>query len=114
MTLGKGQSELIRTWKRGDFRLKLYDTFTTRNGKSILGYEFYHKKVLIFEGADYGCSPCHAVDSDDAVAALLCFLSLRPGDTDREYFDDYTPSQLAFAREYGQELSFVATEMEET
>jgi hypothetical protein len=38
------------------------------------------------------------------VRALMGFLTLRPGDTDDEYFDRYTPDQLAFADEHGEFL----------
>jgi hypothetical protein len=40
----------------------------------------------------------HGIDSLDAVYGLLSFLSLSPGDHDREYFDEYTPKQLAWAQ----------------
>ena len=46
----------------------------------------------------------HSIDSDQAVAALMGFLTLKPGDTDREYFDAYTPEQLAWAQSYEPEL----------
>ena len=97
--------DLIRTWSSGDFRLELYDTYQTRYGKSQLAYQFFHKEVLVFEGADYGPSPLHSIDGDLSVAGLLSFLSLRPGDTDREYFADYTAELLSFAQQYGEELS---------
>ena len=97
--------DLIRTWSSGDFRLELYDTYQTRYGKSQLAYQFFHKEVLVFEGADYGPSPLHSIDGDLSVAGLLSFLSLRPGDTDMEYFRDYTRKQFAFADHYGEELS---------
>lgn len=50
--------------------------------------------AVLFEGADFGVSPLHSVDSDAALLALLWFLALRPGDTDREYFAEYTAAQL--------------------
>jgi hypothetical protein len=30
---------------------------------------------------------------------------MRPGDTDRDYFADYTPEQLAWAEQHGEALS---------
>ena len=39
----------------------------------------------------------HADDSDDTLRALLGFLALRPGDTDSEYFADYTAAKREFA-----------------
>jgi hypothetical protein len=32
---------------------------------------------------------------------------MRPGDTDDDYFDSYTPEQLAFVEEYGEALGYV-------
>lgn len=112
---GEFGCEFLRKWEEGDFTLLLWDTNTrvASGPQERLAYEFYHKGELIFSGADYGCSPMHAVDSDECLAALLSFLALRPGDTDREHFADYTPRQLAFAMEHGEELSMLAIEMEE-
>lgn len=53
---------------------------------------------VLFCGSDYGVSPMHSVDSDAALLGLLGFLTLRPGDTDSEYFTGYTPAQLAWAQ----------------
>jgi hypothetical protein len=105
--------EHIRTWQHGPFRLELYDTFQTRYGKDILAYQFFHDKVLVFEGADFGASPLHSIDDDKTVAGVLSLLSCRPGDTDREHFDDYTQAQLAFAQEHGEELGYLKMELEE-
>lgn len=106
----------IRTWTDPDgngFCLDLFDTHQTdRYGKSVLAYHFYHKGKLIFEGEDFHCSPCHAIDSDATVGGLLAFLSLKPGDTDDEYFDSYTTEQLVWAIAYGETLSLCADELE--
>lgn len=60
----------------------------------------------VFRGRDYGCSPMHAIDGLDCLAALLGFLTLQPGDTDAEYFADYTDRQTAWAASgEAQELS---------
>jgi hypothetical protein len=107
--------EHIRTWEdpANGFRLELYDLNTRdRDGKWTLAYEFYHHGRRIFQGADFHCSPLHAVDSDVTVGALLSFLALKPGDTDREFFQDYTEAQLAFAHEWGEALSMAADDLE--
>jgi hypothetical protein len=112
---GEPGCEFLREWEEGDFRLLLWDT-NTRVGsgpQSRLAYQFFHKGELIFQGADYGCSPMHAVDSDETVASLLTFFALRPGDVEREYFKDYSVQQMAFAESYGEELGVIAMEMEE-
>ena len=66
-----------------------------RYGKSVLAYRFFHRGRLLFAGADFHCSPLHAVDADATVAGVLAFLSLKPGDTDPEYFEGYTPGRRA-------------------
>lgn len=63
------------------------------------------KPVTLFEGDDFGASPLHAVDSDETVAALMGLLTLRPGDTDPDYFADYTPEQLRFCTEHAETLA---------
>src|SRR4051794_34254726 len=106
--------DLIREWAADGYRLEVFDTYQTRHGKSILAYRLFDEDRLIFEGWDYGCSPMHCIDGDESVAGLLCFLSLRPGDTDSEYFDDYTPQQLEWCQSGRAEwLGYLAHELEE-
>ena len=97
------------------FRLQTWDTYQTRGGKSMLGYRltmilqtatmpapgFY----VLFEGEDFGCSPMHAIDSDAAIEGIMSFLTLRPGDTDSEYFAEYTPAQLDYCSQHAEALS---------
>jgi len=104
----------VRAWTGGDFRLELFTAYQFRHGKDILAYQFFHRDRLVFEGHDFGCSPMHAIDGDETVAALLHFLSLKPGDTDSEYFEGYTPEQLDFARQHGEELYLYVEELEGT
>jgi hypothetical protein len=108
-------SEHIRTWEQAGFRLELFDTYRTdRYGKSVLGYEFYDNGALIFEGEDFHTSPLYCIDGDETVAGLLAFLSLRPGDTDREWFEGYTPEQRAWVESgRAQELGYLQSELEE-
>lgn len=87
--------ELLRTWQADDFRLDLYYNGTDW-GRVRMAYEFSDAGRLIFSGENFYPSPLHAYDGDEAIAALLGFLALRPGDTDREYFQAYTPEQLAW------------------
>jgi len=107
--------EHIRTWEGDEFTLHLWCTFSTvRYGpQERLAYQLWDGDTLIFEGEDYGCSPLNAIDSDASVSALLSFLSLRPGDTDEDYFDSYNNKQIEW-RDSGraEELSFHAIELE--
>jgi hypothetical protein len=93
------------------FILSLWDTGSVDStGKTRLAYRlvmkrpgrrFYHP---VFDGSDFCASPLHAIDSDETVKALMGFLCLRPGDTDREYFDSYTSDQLDFAEAHAEAL----------
>jgi hypothetical protein len=62
-------------------------------------------KTALFAGSDFSCSPMHASDSDETVAALMGFLTLKPGDTDADYFDGYTEAQHAFAAEHAEAVA---------
>jgi len=92
--------------------LRTWDTGRTRGtgmmARTRIGYEFKDPRgAVLFRGDDFGPSPMHADDSDATLRALLGFLTLRPGDTDREYFADYTPAQMAFAQNDAELLHFV-------
>lgn len=95
------RGHLLRTW----------DTHRSDSlGKFIIGYQFYDPSgELIFEGEDLSCSPMHAIDSDEVLYSLLTFLTLRPGDTDREYFDAYTDEQRAWMETHAEHLSASVT-----
>jgi hypothetical protein len=78
-------------------------------GQEVLGYCFRDNKGrVLFEGEDYGCSPMNSIDGDDCIRGIIGFLCVRPGDTDREFFKDYTKDQLQWAEANGEELSLWA------
>lgn len=84
-------------------RLDGFDLITTTTsrcdwrGQSYINYELLSPDgVTIFDGSDFAGSPLHADDSNETLRALLGFLTLRLGDTDREYFESYTAEQIAF------------------
>ncbi len=84
------------------WRLTTWDTGRQdRRGQAYIGYRLVSPEGrAIFEGEDFAGSPMNADDSDATLRALLGFLTLKLGDTDSKYFDDYTPEQLAFAGSY--------------
>ena len=106
---------LFRPYANGHgplFTLVGWDCHTTRlNGPQWqLGYRLAMKEngkepVVLFQGEDYGYSPLHATDSDACIAGIMNFLTLRPGDTDREYFDEYTQEQLDYCCHHAEALS---------
>ena len=61
--------------------------------------------TTIFEGEDFGCSPLHASDSDDTIAAIMSFLTMRPGDTDAEFFERYSTAQHEFCEQHAEALA---------
>lgn len=98
----------IHTWEKEDFKLMLWDTHRVDSmGKAILRYQFEDRGNIIFEGEDFHCSPMYSIDGDEAAYSLLGFLSLQDGDTDREYFCDYTPDQIRWRDERAEELAWL-------
>ena len=88
----------------------------TDKGGSWLAYELHVDGELIFSGNDYSPSPMQKLDvkSLEIVSGLLGFLSLQEGDTDDEYFEDYTEKQMEFAQSYRCEvLSYYVCDMED-
>lgn len=85
--------------------LRTWDTHRTRDGRTRIAYELRDPSgAVLFAGDDFRPSPMHADDSDATLRGLLGFLFLRPGDTDAEYFAEYSPAQLAFANSSTCEL----------
>jgi hypothetical protein len=100
--------EKIKVWAKDGFRLSLYDPNRRDHlGKNVLAYRFTDHGKLIFQGEDFACSPLHSVDSLETVYSLLTFLSLRSGDTDEEYFADYTPEQIEWRDSRAETLSML-------
>lgn len=98
------------------FALKVWDCNKRDSlGKHVLGYRLTQfgpgvdrqnwQSEILFEGEDFCCSPCHAVDSNETIEQIMGFLTLRPGDTDSEYFDNYTPRQMEFCEQYAEYLA---------
>jgi len=68
------------------------------NNSNKVKYELRLEDTTIFEGSDYKPSPLckEGPLSKYSAAELLDILFLKPGDTDAEYFEDYTKEQLDF------------------
>lgn len=81
-----------------NYRLTLWERSVNRDnrdGRTFLRYRFCAPDgTVLFSGKDFGVPRYEAIDSDAAVRSLLGFLTLKPGDTDQDYFDSYTPEQL--------------------
>jgi len=103
------KADLLREVRFHPYRLGCGPTFTLRlyappyglcGDDAHLGYELSQcengRTTVLFEGADFRPSPLHGWDSDQAISALMGFLTLRKGDTDAEYFEAYTITQATF------------------
>jgi len=91
MAMDVSEFELLRDFRPSPFRLELYLTHReTIDRRDILAYRLSIDGQIVFEGQDFASSPVSAIDSDKTLGALLTFLSLRPGDTDADYFRDYS------------------------
>ena len=83
---------------------------TDDRGQTVIGYRLTQREpgkrpLVLFEGEDFTGSPMHADDSDATVASLMNFLTLRPGDTDSDYFGGYTPDQLDYCVQHAEALA---------
>lgn len=107
------RTTILRPYRKGSgptFYLAVWDTGRRHaRGTTMLGYCLKQGVETIFEGEDFSPSPMDADDSDACLAALLGFLTVRPGDTDNEYFASYTPRQMQFAEEHAEQLGYEAT-----
>ena len=93
------------------FRLQMWATDRTdERGQTVIAYDLRQYEtgqtpIRLFSGEDFCGSPLHADDSDQAVASLMGFLTLRPGDTDADYFAGYTDQQREFCDQHAETLS---------
>lgn len=90
------------------FILETWDTYRTdRMGKTCIAYRLSYEQedVTIFEEEDFHCSPVIAIDSDECLQTLLGFLTLREGDVEEDYFEDYNDVQKDFRDEDAETLS---------
>lgn len=61
-------------------------------------YYAFKGDTILFQGDDFKPSPMREVDSLDSMVDLLGFFTVKPGDTDKEYFASYTPEQLEWCK----------------
>jgi len=110
----------LRKVQLGDtgWTLTLWDTERTDDpdGRTVFAYTFAAPGATepLFSGEDFRSAAyrTYADDSDQTLRNLLGFLTLRPGDTDDDYFEKYTTDQLAYCAGDAEELSLWALETE--
>lgn len=82
-------------------------------GRLYYSYVMLVDDKILFSGLDYSPSPMQSPDSLDSLIGLLGFLTVKEGDTDDEYFKDYTDDQLEFTQSnLCEELSMVCYDYE--
>ena len=92
-----------------------YSSHTRLEIEAVLTAPGQRREQLWERGTDLGAMyvgiPGHEIiDGDYAKEAVLSCLALRPGDTDADFFAEYTPAQLDFVSTYGEELSMVVSD----
>lgn len=87
----------------GKYRLRM-KMCLVESGRVYFEYQFKAPNgQVLFEGNDFSVPVRNLVWSYNRAQCsndLMSFLTLRPGDTDDEYFEHYTPEQLAFANSF--------------
>jgi hypothetical protein len=91
------------------FQLDMFDPNIVSGGKQAIAFKLIMRqdgvKIVLFGRDNMFCSPLYAIDSDEAVKAVMGFVTLRKGDTDSSYFDSYTEAELDFANCHAEALS---------
>jgi hypothetical protein len=94
------------------FTLRLYSGNFGRmaTGQERMGYRLTMKKpgerrIVLFEGKDFGRAPGNTEDGAETVVAIMGFLTLKPGDTDPDYFAAYSDVQRDYCERYAESLS---------
>jgi hypothetical protein len=78
-------------------KIQIGDVDHWKGERACYNYAMYLDGELLFGGDDYSPSPMHHPYSLDSLISLLGWFVLKPGDTDDEYFLEYTEAQLDFA-----------------
>jgi hypothetical protein len=73
-------------------------------GRVKLTVEVKHGQDVIFPVGQLCCALHGSSDGMAAKELVMSLVAMKPGDTDRDYFADYTPEQLAWATEHGEAL----------
>lgn len=74
-------------------------------GRVRLTCEVRHGSTVVFPKGQLTCALHAASDGIGAKELVMALVAMRPGDTDADYFADYTPEQLAWVTEHGEALS---------
>jgi hypothetical protein len=95
----------IRAWNRESPNENRY-------GHQYLELEVTHNGEMLFErGVLYGAiNAFGSIVGDVAKELAIELLAMHPGDTDDDYFESYTPTQLAWVNKHSDELNLIKEE----
>jgi len=65
---------------------------------------------VVFAKGDLFVGIPGCIDDNSAKESVGALFALRPGDTDREFFDSYTPEQLKWVTDNGEELGMLVSD----
>lgn len=106
-----------RYWKYPHANIKLamwIDLDSPKHSHYHIGYRLRVNDIVIFDGTDFGVPRGQNPLGKESRLSLLTFLTMHRGDTDPEYFDNYTEEQLAWSEtSLCEELSWWAIDQEE-
>ena len=72
---------------------------------SRIDVEVRHGGKVIFPRGQLYCGIPGTIDGIAARELVLSLVSMKPGDTDEEYFAGYTPAQLDWATKHGEAIA---------
>lgn len=90
-------TDLMLVFKDKELKLKLSIFW---NGGNFCSYIFEHNEIELQRGNDFRPSPLHNIDDNETLISLLSFLTVQPGDTDDNYFKDYTNAMMKFCKSF--------------
>ena len=100
------------TTSSGIYKLQL-ESINTIDSRITYQYKFFTPdNEILFQGCDFTAYYTDGLKS--CAYYLLGFLTVQLGDTDKEYFKDYTDDQLTFTESFDcQELSMLVYDFQE-
>lgn len=105
-------SRLLAGWQIDDQHLlEIWRHGRTEDGRIRWHYRLSRRGRTIFSGTDISSPVGATLSAETLVSAartVLSFLTLSSGDTDMEYFDNYTKAQLRWRDRYAEDLGLYA------
>lgn len=74
---------------------------------TALRLELQFEGKLVFSAGRIGIPGHESIDGKSAMEGALSLFAMKPGDTDDEFFADYTEAQLDFVQSYGEEIGMI-------